>query len=78
MILKFVLYPSQDSDQKVQETLIECDGFNQSYYPDDDEKKGHAYFAIDAKGSYDSVCDVDVDCANTRVYVMNDNGKLSR
>jgi len=71
MFLKFVIYPSQDGDQKTQETLIECAGFNQSYYADDDENNGYACFAIDDK----SGPNVNVDCANTRVYVMNDNGK---
>ena len=70
MILKFVLYPSKDSDQKVQEIFIDCESFNQSYFEETDEMRNYANFS-----TINSNDNLNVDCENTVVYVMNANGK---
>lgn len=80
MILKFVLYPTKDGDQKTQEIFIECGGFNQSYC-DRPERAGQtnyenfAHFAISGTRGKDVMTSMMVDCPNTAVYVMNDSGK---
>lgn len=74
MILKFVLYPTAKRET-VQEIFVECGGFNQSYFEPDDEMNGHAHFAINGTRGPNAINEMEIDCANTVVYVMNDSGK---
>ena len=75
MILKFVLYPTKEGEA-VQEVVVECSGFNQSYVDQGDHEPKDTRFKahFDIRGNTDTGS-MEVCCENTAIYVMNDNGR---